>query len=63
MTVLTPSYHAEAYSPEDNRFDLRPFLYPSFYSGFVYSKMKRYVEAAEQKSGIGSDGKKVVKGD
>jgi len=29
MTTLTPSYHAEAYSPDDNRFDLRPFLYPS----------------------------------
>ena len=29
MTVVTPTYHAEAYSPEDNRFDLRPFLYPS----------------------------------
>ncbi|XP_059088521.1 glutamine-dependent NAD(+) synthetase-like [Tigriopus californicus] len=27
MTVLTPSYHAEAYSPDDNRFDHRPFLY------------------------------------
>ncbi len=26
MTVLTPSYHAEAYSPDDNRFDLRQFL-------------------------------------
>ena len=25
----TPSYHAEAYSPDDNRFDLRPFLYPT----------------------------------
>ncbi|KAH9967593.1 glutamine-dependent NAD synthetase with GAT domain-containing protein [Russula dissimulans] len=29
MTTLTPSYHAEAYSPDDNRFDMRPFLYPS----------------------------------
>ncbi|KAJ4917967.1 Glutamine-dependent NAD(+) synthetase [Raphanus sativus] len=29
MTVLTPSYHAESYSPEDNRFDLRQFLYNS----------------------------------
>ena len=29
MTTLTPSYHAEAYSPDDNRFDLRPFLYSS----------------------------------
>eukprot|EP01018_Ginkgo_biloba_P034782 Gb_09665 [translate_table: standard] len=27
MTTLTPSYHAESYSPEDNRFDLRQFLY------------------------------------
>ncbi|XP_023042005.2 glutamine-dependent NAD(+) synthetase isoform X3 [Piliocolobus tephrosceles] len=27
MTTLTPAYHAENYSPEDNRFDLRPFLY------------------------------------
>ena len=26
QTVLTPSYHAENYSPDDNRFDLRPFL-------------------------------------
>ncbi|CAO3673238.1 unnamed protein product [Rhizopus stolonifer] len=27
LTTLTPSYHAEAYSPDDNRFDMRPFLY------------------------------------
>lgn len=27
MTVLTPSYHAEAYGTDDNRFDLRQFLY------------------------------------
>lgn len=26
-TVSTPAYHAEGYSPDDNRFDLRPFLY------------------------------------
>jgi NAD+ synthase (glutamine-hydrolysing) len=26
MTVITPSYHAEQYSPEDNRHDLRQFL-------------------------------------
>jgi serine racemase len=25
----TPAYHAENYSPDDNRFDLRPFLYPT----------------------------------
>lgn len=27
MTILTPSFHAESYSPDDNRFDHRPFLY------------------------------------
>mmetsp|Transcript_58989 Transcript_58989/g.63675 ORF Transcript_58989/g.63675 Transcript_58989/m.63675 type:complete len:446 (-) Transcript_58989:392-1729(-) len=27
MCTLTPSYHAEGYSPDDNRYDLRPFLY------------------------------------
>lgn len=27
LTTLTPSYHAEDYSAEDNRFDLRQFLY------------------------------------
>jgi NAD+ synthase (glutamine-hydrolysing) len=26
MTVLTPSYHSEQYSPEDHRHDLRQFL-------------------------------------
>lgn len=26
QTVSTPAYHAEQYSPDDNRFDLRPFL-------------------------------------
>ena len=26
-TTLTPSYHAESYSPDDNRYDQRQFLY------------------------------------
>jgi len=30
LTTLTPAYHAEGYSPDDNRFDLRQFLYPSW---------------------------------
>lgn len=29
MTTITPSYHAENYSCDDNRYDLRPFLYNS----------------------------------
>merc|ERR1719433_1239807 len=32
MTTLTPSYHAEVYSPDDNRFDHRPFLYNTRWS-------------------------------
>lgn len=27
MVTMTPSYHAETYSPADQRFDHRPFLY------------------------------------
>jgi NAD+ synthase (glutamine-hydrolysing) len=27
--VLTPSYHCENYGTDDNRFDLRQFLYDS----------------------------------
>ncbi|CAD6588874.1 MAG: glutamine-dependent NAD(+) synthetase [Tremellales sp. Tagirdzhanova-0007] len=29
MTTITPAVHMESYSPDDNRFDLRPFLYPA----------------------------------
>jgi len=32
MTVLTPAYHAESYSPDDNRFDHRQFLYNVFWT-------------------------------
>lgn len=42
MTTLTPSYHAESYSPDDNRFDLRPFLYPSFTA--PYRKIEKLLE-------------------
>lgn len=30
MTTLTPSYHAESYGPDDNRHDLRQFLYSAW---------------------------------
>jgi len=43
MTTLTPSYHAEQYSPDDNRFDLRPFLYPPF--TYFYNKIERSLAA------------------
>lgn len=52
MTTLTPSYHAESYSPDDNRFDLRPFLYPA---SFPY-QFKRIDEAANSLPDRSSEG-------
>ncbi len=47
MTVLTPSYHAEQYSPDDNRYDLRPFLYPPL--SWAMRKIERVVASLESK--------------
>jgi NAD+ synthase (glutamine-hydrolysing) len=44
MTTLTPAYHAEAYSPDDNRFDLRQFLYNISWSW----QFKKIDELAEE---------------
>jgi NAD+ synthase (glutamine-hydrolysing) len=30
MTILTPGIHATSYSPDDNRYDQRPYLLPYF---------------------------------
>lgn len=45
MTVVTPSLHMCPYSPDDNRFDLRPFLYPSF--EWAYRKIDEDVRERE----------------
>eukprot|EP00019_Armaparvus_languidus_P007003 CAMPEP_0168602046 /NCGR_PEP_ID=MMETSP0420-20121227/13806_1 /TAXON_ID=498008 /ORGANISM="Pessonella sp." /LENGTH=643 /DNA_ID=CAMNT_0008640573 /DNA_START=344 /DNA_END=2272 /DNA_ORIENTATION=+ len=45
-TVLTPSYHAESYSPDDNRYDLRPFLYNSKWQ-WQFDAIDRCVERLE----------------
>ncbi|KAL6052771.1 Glutamine-dependent NAD(+) synthetase [Balamuthia mandrillaris] len=47
MTVLTPAYHAEAYSPEDNRYDLRQFLYNSKWDA-QFSAIDELVEEIEE---------------
>ncbi|KAJ3669271.1 hypothetical protein LUZ60_011221 [Juncus effusus] len=47
MTVLTPSYHAESYSPEDNRFDLRQFLYNSRWP-FQFCKIDELAKEIEE---------------
>eukprot|EP00189_Rhodosorus_marinus_P001592 CAMPEP_0113954142 /NCGR_PEP_ID=MMETSP0011_2-20120614/295_1 /TAXON_ID=101924 /ORGANISM="Rhodosorus marinus" /LENGTH=721 /DNA_ID=CAMNT_0000963051 /DNA_START=272 /DNA_END=2437 /DNA_ORIENTATION=- /assembly_acc=CAM_ASM_000156 len=49
MTTLTPSYHAENYSPEDNRFDLRQFLYPTQWN-WPFQRIDALVEKMEPKS-------------
>ena len=49
MTVLTPSYHAESYSPDDNRFDLRQFLYNARWT-WQFKKIDRLVEKIEAES-------------
>ncbi|KAJ7623289.1 hypothetical protein FB45DRAFT_925178 [Roridomyces roridus] len=49
MTTLTPSYHAESYSPDDNRFDLRPFLYPSRFP-WQFKKIDEIAEVLPDRS-------------
>ncbi len=46
-TVLTPAYHAESYSPDDNRFDLRQFLYNARWS-WQFRRIDRLVEQMEE---------------
>ncbi|SJM82793.1 Glutamine-dependent NAD(+) synthetase [Zygosaccharomyces bailii] len=49
QTVMTPSYHAEQYSPDDNRFDLRPFLInPRF--PWAFKKIDQVVAQCEGKT-------------
>ncbi|RHZ47856.1 hypothetical protein Glove_566g13 [Diversispora epigaea] len=48
MTTLTPSYHAETYSPDDNRFDLRPFLYNTAWS-WQFKKLDSLAKDFEKK--------------
>ncbi|KAI9829254.1 MAG: hypothetical protein M1819_006434 [Sarea resinae] len=52
QTTITPAYHMEAYGVDDNRFDMRPFLYPSFQ--WAYQKIEKAIEA------MGEAGKRVA---
>lgn len=49
LPFLAPAYHAEEYSPDDNRFDLRPFLYPPFFESWSFKKIDERVEQIEKK--------------
>jgi NAD+ synthase (glutamine-hydrolysing) len=54
-TTLTPAYHAEAYSPDDNRFDQRPFLYSREWSA-QFRAIDEGVREREREGGDGSGG-------
>jgi len=43
MTTITPSYFAETYSPDDNRFDHRQFLYPADWT-WQFSNIEKQVQ-------------------
>ncbi|KAJ4150695.1 hypothetical protein LMH87_011432 [Akanthomyces muscarius] len=50
QTVATPAYHSESYSPDDHRFDLRPFVYPPSFESWSYKKIDARVEALEARA-------------
>ncbi|KAI6149345.1 hypothetical protein BKA82DRAFT_995389 [Pisolithus tinctorius] len=54
MTTLTPAYHAESYSPDDNRFDLRPFLYQSRFP-WQFRKIDQVAVALPDRSNLGPE--------
>lgn len=60
VTTLTPSYHAEDYSPEDNRFDLRPFLYNCMWTHQFHSidKAVEDISSREQTNCVKQEHKK-----
>jgi len=62
--TLTPGYFANPYSPDDKRYDLRPFLYPGL--SWAWRRIEGVVERLEGRvggvgggvgvSGVGGDG-------
>jgi len=45
-TVLTPAYHCERYSPDDNRFDHRQIIYPDW--GWSFAKLDAMAKVASK---------------
>jgi NAD+ synthase (glutamine-hydrolysing) len=46
MTTMTPGLYLESYTPDDNRYDLRPFLYPRF--TFEHRKIENLLRKVSQ---------------
>ena len=50
--TLTPSLHAESYSPDSNRYDLQPFLRPPL--TWQYRRIEDMMEKMEKSDGKSS---------
>ncbi|KAH9844511.1 Glutamine-dependent NAD(+) synthetase [Teratosphaeria destructans] len=48
MTTMTPGLYLESYTPDDNRFDLRPFLYPSVWGNYEKRKIENILRKMEE---------------
>ena len=59
MTTLTPSYHAEVYSPDDNRFDHRPFLYNARWS-WQFAAIDSAVESLASRETVATNSNRSV---
>lgn len=46
--IVTPSVHLSPYDPDDNRFDLRPFLYVVQWP-WQFGKIRSHVEQLEKR--------------
>ncbi|KAJ9142062.1 Glutamine-dependent NAD(+) synthetase [Pleurostoma richardsiae] len=46
--VQTPAYHAESYSPDDHRFDLRQIVYPPAFESWSFKKIDERVAKIEK---------------
>lgn len=49
--TLTAGLHCNDYSPDDNRFDMRPFLYPSFWSSWSFKRIDAELARMEKARG------------
>ena len=47
MTTMTPGLYLESYTPDDNRYDLRPFLYPVWFP-FERRKIENMLRRMEE---------------
>ena len=48
LTIITPSMHLSPYDPDDNKYDLRPFLYVVQWP-WQFGKIRSHVAQLEEK--------------